>query len=434
MKNSSTISALFAIVFSLTSCAQNRTVVSSTNAEISDNLDLTAVSSIFGESANLNDFERRLNDPQLQISNLDLNYDNRVDYLRVIESVENNTHVVVIQSVLGRDQFQDVATIEIEKTVQNRFTVQIVGNAYIYGQNYIYEPVYYSTPRIYASFSVNLYRPYVSSWTWGYYPSYYIAWNPYPVYRYRQNIYGCINYHNTYTYVNYRKCYRAPVIYNRYSCNSYERQYPQQSFSHRNSYYSNRYEMDQRRNNGKSDYASKHNYGSNNAYGNQRNNYSTNENNRRNNSNHDINGQRAVYSPKTEGNNSRGESHNQRLYSREENQGNYNRAQVNNQRVYSNSREENQGDYNRTQANRAVFSPRTESKKEDHQSNYRQDSRREANNARVQQSRDYHKNAADSRREANNSRAQQSRNQVDSPRSERQSGLVYSNKGMNRRF
>jgi hypothetical protein len=62
------------------------------NSEISDNLDLRAVASIFGDSRNLQDFERRLND-ELQISNLDLNNDNEVDYLRVIETVENRTHV-----------------------------------------------------------------------------------------------------------------------------------------------------------------------------------------------------------------------------------------------------------------------------------------------------------------------------------------------------
>ena len=66
---------------------QNRTIVNATNSEISDNLDLRVVASIFGDSNNLQDFERRLNDPKLQISNLDLNNDNQVDYLRVIESI-----------------------------------------------------------------------------------------------------------------------------------------------------------------------------------------------------------------------------------------------------------------------------------------------------------------------------------------------------------
>ena len=247
MKTKLNIAAIIASFFAFQMDAQNRTTISTTNSEISDNLDLTAVSSIFGESENLNDFERRLNDPKIQISNLDLNNDNQVDYLRVIESVENRTHVVIIQSVIGRDLYQDVATIEIEKDRSNKVSIQIVGNAFIYGQNYIYEPVYYYTPQIYASFWVNFYKPYYSTWTWNYYPTYYYAWNPYPVYRYRQNVYGCVNYHNTYNYVSYRRCYRAPVIYNTYSCNSYEKQYPQYAFSRRNSTYSNRYELDQRR-------------------------------------------------------------------------------------------------------------------------------------------------------------------------------------------
>jgi hypothetical protein len=89
--------------------AQDRNRVNAMNNEISDNLDLRAVADIFGDSRNLRDLKRQLNDPELQISNLDLNNDNEVDYLRVIETVDNRTHVVIIQSVLDRDVYQDVA-------------------------------------------------------------------------------------------------------------------------------------------------------------------------------------------------------------------------------------------------------------------------------------------------------------------------------------
>jgi hypothetical protein len=247
MKTKIQLAAMIATFCAFQSNAQNKTIISTNNSDISDNLDLTAVSSIFGESQDLNDFERRLNDPKLQISNLDLNNDNRVDYLRVIESVESNTHVVVIQSVLGRDLYQDVATIEVERDRQSQVSIQIVGNTFLYGQNYIYEPVYVNTPKIYTTFWVSYYRPYYSTWTWNVYPSFYVAWNPYPIYRYRQNVYGCVNYRNTYTYVNYRKCYRAPAIYNSYSCNTYERRNPEYAFSRRNSNYSNHYEMNKKR-------------------------------------------------------------------------------------------------------------------------------------------------------------------------------------------
>ncbi|MEP6803786.1 MAG: hypothetical protein ABI892_04625, partial [Flavobacterium sp.] len=114
MKTKILLIAMLAI--GLGSCAvQSQTTVYAKNSDISDNLDLRAVASIFGESANLQDFERRLNDPKYQISNLDLNGDDQVDYLRVIESVEDRTHVVIIQSVLDRDVYQDIATIDVER-------------------------------------------------------------------------------------------------------------------------------------------------------------------------------------------------------------------------------------------------------------------------------------------------------------------------------
>ena len=238
-------------VFATQMQGQNRTVVNATSSEISDNLDLRVVASLFGDSKNLQDFERQLNNPELQISNLDLNNDNQVDYLRVIESVENRTHLVIVQSVLDRDVYQDVATIEVEKDNSNQVHIQVVGNSYIYGQNYIYEPVYYTTPFIYASFWLTNYRPYYSSWSWNYYPSYYYAWNPYPVFRYRNNVNICLNRYysyNNYNYVNHRRSSYAVNMYNSRRSNGYERQNPNHSFERRNSNVSNRYELDQRRN------------------------------------------------------------------------------------------------------------------------------------------------------------------------------------------
>lgn len=238
--------AVTALLFG--SCAaQSQTTVYAKNSDISDNLDLRAVASMFGESANLQDFERRLNDPKYQISNLDLNGDDEVDYLRVIESVENRTHVVIIQAVLDRDVYQDVATIDVERDNYNKVSVQIVGNSYLYGANYIYEPVYSVVPVIYTSFWVTNYRPYYSTWYWGYYPTYYSAWRPYPVYRYRNNINVCINVHNTYNYVNVRRSYRAPAIYETRRTYGYERMRPNYSFAERHSNTTNRYELDQRR-------------------------------------------------------------------------------------------------------------------------------------------------------------------------------------------
>jgi len=271
MKTKKLFTLLLSLLFA-SSFAQDRTTVNATSSEISDNLDLRAVASIFGDSKDLADFEFRLNDPKTQISNLDLNDDNQVDYLRVIESVEGNVHLIVIQAVLGHDQFQDVATVEVEKDNNNRMQVQVVGDVYMYGRNYIYEPVYVNVPVIYNYFWVPNYRPYYSTWYWGYYPSYYSYWSPFPIFRYRHHIGLCINFNYQYNYVNYRRC---EVAYNHYygrRNNYYERQYPNRSFEHRNSGYANRYELDRTR--------TRHDV----AYGNEGNNGTRNFDNPRGNS------------------------------------------------------------------------------------------------------------------------------------------------------
>jgi hypothetical protein len=229
--------------------AQDKTTINASTSEISDNLDLKAVASIFGDSENLKDFERRLNDPKLKISNLDLNNDNQVDYLRVIESVQGRTHLIIIQAILEKDIFQDVATIEVEKDANNRMQVQVVGDVFMYGNNYIYEPIYVRTPIILSYFWVSNYRPYYSSWNWGFYPSYYYYWRPFPIYKYRRNVYGCINYKHRYNYVNVRRSSVAINLHRNLRANSYEVRNPNRSFEIRNSNIRNRYELERIRTN-----------------------------------------------------------------------------------------------------------------------------------------------------------------------------------------
>jgi len=83
------------------------------NSYVIENLDLNAVSIIYDESYDLLDFERRLNYPYDRISNLDLNNDGKVDYLRVIEKIENNIKFIIIQSEVDTNIYEDVATINI---------------------------------------------------------------------------------------------------------------------------------------------------------------------------------------------------------------------------------------------------------------------------------------------------------------------------------
>lgn len=233
--------ALFGLLVQIPLFAQDRTTVNATSNEISDNLDLRAVASIFGEARDLQDFEQRLNDPKNQISNLDLNFDRQVDYLRVIEAVEKNTHLIILQAVLEKDVFQDVATIEVEKDRNNQVQIQVVGDVFMYGPNYIYEPVYVTRPYIYNVFWVSSYNPYYSPYYYGYYPTYYYAWTPYPIYRYRRNVHIHINHHNHYAYSNHRRSTNAVAMYETRRRNGYEANYDSYS-TRRNNYSSTRYD------------------------------------------------------------------------------------------------------------------------------------------------------------------------------------------------
>ncbi|WP_067145517.1 hypothetical protein [Pseudotamlana agarivorans] len=168
--------------------------------DISDNLDLEAVSSVFGESKDLEDFEKRLNDPKTQISNLDLNKDGDVDYLRVVCKDNQDEKVVIIQDIIGKDKYQDVATINVKKEDKS---VQVVGNVNIYGPDYYIYPDFAMTPLIMDWFWGPMFRPWISPFYWGYFPPFFRPWRPFPPYIYHNNINVRINTHNVYHHGNY---------------------------------------------------------------------------------------------------------------------------------------------------------------------------------------------------------------------------------------
>lgn len=215
--------------------AQNKTTVMATDEDISRNLDLEAVATIFGESKDLEDFENKLNDPNLQVSNLDLNNDNEIDYLRVLTESKGNTNVVTIQAVLGKNQYQDVATIDVEKDSSGTTHVQVIGETYIYGPQYIIEPVYIQPPIIFNWFWGPFFRPWYSPFYWGYYPPYFRPWHPYPVHHYHNNINVNINVNrNNYNHTSIRRSTTATTLESKNRRNDYAKRNPDQSFTNRN--------------------------------------------------------------------------------------------------------------------------------------------------------------------------------------------------------
>ncbi len=227
--------------------AQNIITVEATGYDISDNLDLEAVASLFGKSSDLEEFEQKLNDPKIQISNLDLNQDGYVDYIRVIETSTDRTFLVTLQAVIGENLFQDIATIDIEKDETNTPRVQITGDVYLYGRGYIIEPVFLHVPIIFNFFRGTYHRIWVSPYHWRHYPPRFHAWKPYPVPRYRQNTRGHKRPNISYQYPSKRRSKTALKLQGQTRRNDYGIKHPERSFDRRNKSIRNKQQLDKSR-------------------------------------------------------------------------------------------------------------------------------------------------------------------------------------------
>ena len=155
-------------------------------SEAAEDLDLIAVGQLFKDSANLEAFEKALNDPEVGINNLDLDDNGEVDFIRVVEEVAEGTHLVILQVQLDENEFQDVATIEIEKE-GDQYNFQVHGNEVIYGVDY-----YVATPDIHIhrwpiiGFIYRpAYRPYRSAFHFGFYPRWHRPYRPVTINVYR---------------------------------------------------------------------------------------------------------------------------------------------------------------------------------------------------------------------------------------------------------
>lgn len=211
MKTLISLTLLLALsIFGIETKAQDEQAIV-TATEEAQNLDLIAVMNLFKESNNLEEFEKLLNDPVKGINNLDLNHDRQADYIRVLETIDGNYRVIVLQSVIGQNDFQDVAVINVERTSQKTVKVVCQGNTVLYGDDYYVEPeteVYvhiYNWPIWTALFAPH-YSYYHSPYYWNYYPNYY---NHYYVVSY-YDYYGRIRHHHNGYYHNHNHAYYHP--------------------------------------------------------------------------------------------------------------------------------------------------------------------------------------------------------------------------------
>jgi hypothetical protein len=167
-----------------------------------DHFSLQGALELFKKAQSPEDFESLLNQEENHVNNLDLNGDGDIDYVRVIDNQDEDAHAIVLQAIVAKDEFQDIAVIEIEKDGDESAILQIIGDEDIYGENVIVEPfeeedgddgkgprMTEETVRIVVNVwgwpSVRFvyapgYRVWVSPWYWGYYPRAWRPWRPHP--------------------------------------------------------------------------------------------------------------------------------------------------------------------------------------------------------------------------------------------------------------
>lgn len=214
-----------------------------------DNLNLYAVLNLFQESETLELFEKNLNAEDSKINNLDLNNDDKIDYIKVIDNVDGDTHFIVLQVAINDKENQDVAVFSVSKDENKQIQIQLIGDEELYGKDYIIEPksedatAQGSTPNPgYSTNTTNsegktvvaektvivqvsawpvvnyIYAPaYVrwnSPWYWGYYPSYWNPWRPY----YWHHYYGYHSHWHSHYHGRYHsgRYYRNPLYRNNY--------------------------------------------------------------------------------------------------------------------------------------------------------------------------------------------------------------------------
>jgi len=211
-----------------------------------DNLDLYAVLDLFQKSKTIEEFEKSLNLEKTAINNLDLDLDNKVDFIKVVTKKEGDDFSFILQVAVSKTETQDVAVILVSKDEKKKITMQIVGDKDLYGKDYIVElkesttpavtanPGYRGTDTVVVSAPAKTtvvvvesapivqyvyspaYVPYVPPYYYGYYPPYFAAFTVMAVGMY-------IGHHSYYHHHGYGYHGNTTVIHNTNNFNNYQR-------------------------------------------------------------------------------------------------------------------------------------------------------------------------------------------------------------------
>jgi hypothetical protein len=105
-----------------------------------DNLDLFAVLDLFQKSPSIEEFEKSLNLEETGVNNLDLDLDEKVDFIKVVTEQDGDDFTFILQVDVSEEEVQDVAVILVSKDEDEKITMQMVGDKDLYGKDYVIEP------------------------------------------------------------------------------------------------------------------------------------------------------------------------------------------------------------------------------------------------------------------------------------------------------
>ena len=165
--------------------------------QIGENFSLEGALEMFKKSNSIEEFEKLINTEDNSVNNIDLNNDDEIDYINVESIKEGDTHILILSTYINEKDIQDIATIGIEKTGEEKAILQIEGDESLYGINVFAEPFEVDNKIETSQYGpkepiVNPYRIIVNVWFWPcvkfmYHPRYVVwkspyRWNKYPSY------------------------------------------------------------------------------------------------------------------------------------------------------------------------------------------------------------------------------------------------------------
>lgn len=152
---------------------ENYNVNVQTITSASEGLDLQAVGALVKKAKDGEHLERLLNDKKEGLNNLDLDLDDKVDFIKVTEYGDAKVKGFSLTTEPASGEEQEIATIEIEKSEADKASVQVRGNQNIYGNNHYHHSYFPIGSFLLWSYLLRPHTPYYSPWRYGAYPTYY---------------------------------------------------------------------------------------------------------------------------------------------------------------------------------------------------------------------------------------------------------------------